>query len=242
MNVIRNQRRLSKQLEQHVVCGINMRSILLSLLAVLAFATLVLARVSEDERVRLWHQNGNTWPPKWPSNESPERQYRMSLRDRELQLIPGTNERWENYVQYTQSRLVPRFTEVGFKVVPIPPTIFQKLKEQVDAGIANWDNLRLERQIDAVFTPLPSKFVDMHAVNQEVIQELQSMHEEWAGGIQLRATSAYGTRLYQNGSSLVMHHDKVFICSHYVPYLSSSNVFVKRWLFITLHNVLCLTL
>lgn len=29
------------------------------------------------------------------------------------------------------------------------------------------------------------------------------------GGIPLRGTSAYGVRLYQNGSSLVMHHDKV---------------------------------
>ena len=29
------------------------------------------------------------------------------------------------------------------------------------------------------------------------------------GGMELRATSAYGVRLYQNGSSLVMHYDKV---------------------------------
>ena len=27
--------------------------------------------------------------------------------------------------------------------------------------------------------------------------------------MKLRPTSAYGVRLYQNGSSLVMHHDKV---------------------------------
>jgi hypothetical protein len=33
--------------------------------------------------------------------------------------------------------------------------------------------------------------------------------QEWAGGIELKGTSAYGVRLYQNGSSLVMHHDKV---------------------------------
>ena len=37
------------------------------------------------------------------------------------------------------------------------------------------------------------------------------MHEEWAGGIKLKPTSAYGVRLYQNGSSLVMHHDKVLL-------------------------------
>lgn len=28
------------------------------------------------------------------------------------------------------------------------------------------------------------------------------------GGIKLKPTSAYGVRLYQNGSSLVMHYDK----------------------------------
>jgi hypothetical protein len=133
----------------------------------------------------------------------------MSVRERELQLIPGSNERWENYVQYTQSLLVPWFTEVGFKVIQIPPEIYAVLKERVDKGIEDWENLRLERQIDAVYTPLPSKFIDMPDVNAAVISALKGLHEEWVGGIELQATSAYGTRLYQNGSSLVMHHDKV---------------------------------
>ena len=30
--------------------------------------------------------------------------------------IPGGNERWENWLQFTQSRLVPKFTPHGFKV------------------------------------------------------------------------------------------------------------------------------
>ena len=37
------------------------------------------------------------------------------------------------------------------------------------------------------------------------------MHEEWAGGMKLKPTSAYGVRLYQNGSSLVMHYDKAIL-------------------------------
>lgn len=185
------------------------------IIALIAVAVLALssARPTEDERVKLWYKNGYKWPPTWNPNETPEFKYAMSQRDRELQLIPGRNERWENYVQYTQSRMVPRFTEVGFKVITIPPAIFEKLKAKVDEGIANWENLRLERQIDAVYTPLPSKFVDMSDVNWEVIQELKPLHEEWAGGMKLKATSAYGTRLYQNGSSLVMHYDKVvYVC------------------------------
>lgn len=53
------------------------------------------------------------------------------------------------------------------------------------------------------------KFVDLHQLSWEVIEELRGLHEEWAGGMKLRATSAYGVRLYQNGSSLVMHYDRV---------------------------------
>ena len=48
-------------------------------------------------------------------------------------------------------------------------------------------------------------------MENKIMDELQSLHEQWAGGIKLRPTSAYGVRMYQNGSSLVMHHDKVAI-------------------------------
>ena len=37
---------------------------------------------------------------------------------------------------------------------------------------------------------------------------MKKMHEDWAGGIELEPTSAYGVRLYLNGSSMVMHKDK----------------------------------
>ena len=52
------------------------------------------------------------------------------------------------------------------------------------------------------------KFVDLHGLDWEVIRELKELHEEWSG-MKLRETSAYGVRLYQNGSSLVMHHDRI---------------------------------
>ena len=185
------------------------KQILCIALVVLAILSVCHSRVGEEERVRLWYERNNTWPPKWNPNESPQLQYTMSVRDRALQFIPGANERWENYMQYTQSRLVPRFTEFGFKVISTPAFVQEKLKRKVDEGLANWDKLRLEKQIDAVYTPLPSKFVDMHGLDWEVINDLKALHEEWVGGMKLKATSAYGTRLYQNGSSLVMHHDKV---------------------------------
>ena len=41
----------------------------------------------------------------------------MRQREIELQHLPGANERWENYMQYTQSRMVPRFTEKGAALI-----------------------------------------------------------------------------------------------------------------------------
>ena len=37
----------------------------------------------------------------------------------------------------------------------------------------------------------------------QVLDEMRPYHEEW-GGMELIGTSAYGVRLYRNGSSLVM--------------------------------------
>jgi hypothetical protein len=132
----------------------------------------------------------------------------MAKREEELQMLSGANERWENYMQYTQSRMVPRFTEKGFKLIQTPPAIQAKLKAALDKGLENFDAIRNEQQIDAVYTPIPSKFIELGATRWEVLNELKPLHEEWSG-VELMPTSAYGLRLYRNGSSLVMHYDKV---------------------------------
>ena len=113
-------------------------------------------------------------------------------------------------MQYTQSRLVPKFTERGFDVVNIPADTFAKLKVALDDALARWDDVRSEGSIDVIYNPpgLDPKFAHIGALQREVHEELRSMHEAW-GGVELRPTSAYGIRLYQNGSTLVMHHDKV---------------------------------
>lgn len=180
---------------------------LLALLPILSVAGRVGRAPTEGDRVREWYENGNTWPPTW-QNETAELRTSMDLREIELMMIPGRNERWENYMQFTSSRMVPRFTELGFEVVSTPPEVAEMLKEAVDDGINNWDDLRFERKIDAVYTPIQSKFVNMKGKEWEAIRALQGMHEEWSG-LKLKPTSSYGVRLYQNGSSLVMHYDKI---------------------------------
>jgi len=106
-------------------------------------------------------------------------------------------------------RLLPRFTEVGFEVVDTPEHVRDLLYRTVQHEIdSNWDHIPLENLIDVVYTPIRSKFVDMRGVDREVMNELTTFHEEWAGGMKLKPTSAYGVRLYQNGSSLAFHYDK----------------------------------
>lgn len=66
-------------------------------------------------------------------------------REREIMRLPGANERWENWVQYTTGmtqqflvsttssnacagRLVPNFTQNGYAVGDVPAPLFEKLK------------------------------------------------------------------------------------------------------------------
>lgn len=65
------------------------------------------SRPTERERIKLWREGGNEWPPRW-QNETEGYLRLMESREAELMAIPGSDERWENWMQYTQSRLVPK--------------------------------------------------------------------------------------------------------------------------------------
>lgn len=120
--------------------------------------------------------------------------------------------RWENWLQFTQSRLVPRFTERGFEVVSIPKFVKDKLQAAFQKALERgFDKIRSEGDVDVISNPpnLDPKFVDLGPLQWEVIEDLKTYHEQWAGGIKLIPTSAYGIRAYQNGSTLVMHYDRV---------------------------------
>jgi len=167
-------------------------------------------RPTEEERVRLWYERGNVWPPEW-QEESEGMKRLLAHREVEIQTgILGGDERWENWLQLTQNRMIPKFTRTGFKVIKTPDFVHAKLKAAVDAGVAKWDELPHEGDIDVIYHPegMTPKFVRLGALQNQVIEDLREIHEEWSG-MKLQPTSAYGVRLYQNGSSLVMHQDKV---------------------------------
>lgn len=114
-------------------------------------------------------------------------------------------------MQYVQSRMMPRLTQNGFELVQTPPDVAKKLHDAIAAAVAKWDEIPYEHEIDVVYNRhgLLPKFVDLKGLEREVHRALLPMHEAWVGGIKLRPSSIYGVRLYQNGSSLVMHNDKV---------------------------------
>ena len=181
-------------------------------LLLFVYVLCVSCRPTEEERVRLWNEEGNVWPPKWQT-ETPEFAAHREAREKEIfSQLTFSDERWENMLQFTQSLLVPKFTEVGFELIDTPKDVRDKLKEIVDKGVANWDSLRSEGHVDVIYKDAEyknPKFVDIGGLAKYTLDALKGIHEEWAGGIELIGTSAYGVRLYQNGSSLAMHHDKV---------------------------------
>ena len=113
-------------------------------------------------------------------------------------------------MQFTQGQLVKKFTPLGFEVVDIPPNVYSKLINAVSYGITHLQEVPQEEGVDGIYGPVPPKFIDIGPLAWEVLRDLKELHEEWSG-MALTGTSSYGVRLYLNGSSLVMHNDKVFI-------------------------------
>ena len=187
-----------------------MTLLLRALVVALALAQAAQARPTEQERVKLWYEAGNKWPPNWqPETDGMKRL--MDFREKEIMSIPGSDERWENWMQYTQSRLMPKFTDSGFLVAKTPKAVADKLKEAVDKCIDEFDSLEEEGDVNAIYSPdeMRPRFCQIGNLASETMDALKPYHEEWVNGMKLEGTSSYGVRLYRNGSSLVMHYDKM---------------------------------
>lgn len=176
---------------------------------VLVMVCVVYGRPSEEERVRLWRQN-NKWPPVWQP-ETDAMKLAMAAREKDIQSLTGADERWENWIQYTQSRLVPKFTPFGFKLIDMPKDVFARLLEAVRVPLQNVSTIRTEGDVDVIYNNygLHPKFIDIGSLAWQTINDLRPLHEEWWGLGELVPTSAYGVRVYLNTSSLVMHYDRV---------------------------------
>jgi hypothetical protein len=183
------------------------------LVAISSLQDVFAGRLSEDERIEQWYKIHKEWPPAWTKDEPEEYRKVMELREREIMGLTGADERWENWMQYVQGRMLPRFTPLGFKVIQTPAAIHAKLKTAIEKAVnedPGWDRLPYEAGVaDSIYGFDQPKFVELGNLKYEASRDLKELHEQWAGqGIKLRATSSYGVRLYQNGSTIVMHNDK----------------------------------
>ena len=193
---------------------VTMSLLLLAFIAIIPLIALA-NDVPEDERVRRWHLR-NTWPPQWQPDSDAYRAV-MEAREAEIMQLTGGDERWENWMQFVQGLMLPRFTERGFDVIQTPPHVQAKLKKVIDEAVANWDTIPEEKGVkESIYGTYTPKFVDIGPLAYEVMDDLKSLHENWAGGIELKGTSSYGVRLYRDGASMVMHNDKVSLVSSYI--------------------------
>ncbi len=104
-----------------------------------------------------------------------------------------------------QHELVPTRTADGFRVIDTPPAVHARLRSLFED---NRDRAEAEHS-DATYLPSgdPS-IIPVGEAGQEILQEMQELHEEWYGG-PLVASAAYGIRLYGEGQTLHRHCDRV---------------------------------
>lgn len=132
---------------------------------------------------------------------------RLNYRLEQVRRIEASQERWDAVMNLAVTGLlVPNFTDTGFKVVATPPAVHRRLNETLRAAREKGDH-KAEHKVDQISGPR-ADFVSLGRLNNEIMRDMLPMHEAWAG-VPLRASNAYGLRLYKDTNTLTMHTDRV---------------------------------
>jgi len=119
---------------------------------------------------------------------------------------PGSQKRWEYWLDFMQMQIHPTFTENGFSLRDIPTALHQKLSRYFHERYPR--NAQVEHDVPYFIEGARNMaFLDSQ-MQTEVISGVQPIHEEWAGNIPLEYTALYGIRTYEAGSKLFMHVDR----------------------------------
>jgi hypothetical protein len=160
----------------------------------------------ESDRTKEYHKRNYTWPI---DNYNPNTlgwKSIMEERFHQVEEIQSSGARYEAYIQTIHSAfLVPNFTEHGFGLARCPDDLTEALRQGIRDGLPT---ARFEKGVDVIDGPNQPLFVDRPDLTQRVLQELRHYAEAWSG-IDLVPYRAYGFRLYQNESQLMMHVDKM---------------------------------
>jgi len=196
----------------HHPAAATMKELYLYILFVL-LGTSCFAQMMEKDRINAYRERSYGWPPKLdeyvPSTHGwAELQAR---RFEQISHIPDTSDRYSAYVTNIYNAMfVKNFTELGWGLVRAPEHIFAELQGNLQDALRNVDgdvnSLPNEIDIRGVEGEHKSKFVSQEDVNWKILNELLPLHEEWAG-VKLTPQNAYGLRLYQNNTNMLMHID-----------------------------------
>mmetsp|Transcript_46037 Transcript_46037/g.107336 ORF Transcript_46037/g.107336 Transcript_46037/m.107336 type:complete len:411 (-) Transcript_46037:451-1683(-) len=162
--------------------------------------------MNEGERIREFHRRNLTWPPRWVPNTSGWIRL-MHRREEQLRELQHAQHKWDGFVTLVQGGvLVSNFTHQGFEVAQTPAHVHAKLRSALELGMAR--GMEAESGWAEALSDVQPMFVIDAKMNREVLMDLLPMHEAWAG-VRLEPVIAYGLRVYINGSSLLMHLDKL---------------------------------
>ena len=94
---------------------------------------------------------------------------------------------------------------MGFGLARCPDELLADLQQGIRDGLPTATN---EHHIEVIDAPEQPLFIRRPDLTKRVLNELKEYAEEWSG-IELTPHTAYGFRLYQNHSQLLMHVDKM---------------------------------
>lgn len=153
-----------------------------------------------------------------------------------LTLLQG--DRYEGFIQTLRAAvLAPNFTEHGFGLARCPEDLLAALQEGIRDGL---ETARYEAEVEPILGPR-CKFINRADLTRRVLEELKHYAETWVG-FPLIPYKAYGFRLYQNSSQLLMHVDKMQ--THVISFIlhidSSEDAGTCRLGFVSCLKSLCL--
>lgn len=163
----------------------------------------------EEDRLREYHAREYEWPLKKFVPDTPGWKTIFERRFEQIeQTIENTGPRYDAWVQAMASALVqPNFTENGWGLARAPDDLVQELKQKLHDNLATAPKEKKVNVIESETEENRPLFIQNYELNAKVLRDLKPMHEEWAG-VELVGAIAYGLRVYQNNSRLLMHVDK----------------------------------
>jgi len=181
-------------------------AVLLLLIQILGLISFTSNALTEEYRTEQYHKRGYRWPPSFfiPNTEGWAKL--ASRRFEQAAFVPTTKEKYDLWIQSVSSAYIqPNFTETGWGLTRAPQDLVDTLRDTI-RGAYDEGDYRSEHHVEVIDGKQPL-FISRPKLTRRVLYELEPLHEAWAG-IDLKPHTAYGFRLYQNESSLLMHVDK----------------------------------